>query len=100
MYKRLYFSHPLFCVISGDQLCRLFPADENIDIAAIAHKAKVKYRAKRDRLGEDALRQLGARNGDRSGASGRGGRRRSASPGGSAGAAKRPRRSEGDYDSR
>ena len=59
-------------MISGDQLCRLFPADENIDIAAIAHKAKVKYRAKRDRLGEDALRQLGARNGDRSAGSGRG----------------------------
>jgi len=86
--------------ITGDQLCRLFPADENIDIAAIAHKAKVKYRAKRDKLGEDALRQLGARNGDRSGGSGRGGRRRSTSPGGGPGAPKRPRRSEGDYDSR
>lgn len=92
--------------ITGDQLCRLFPADENIDIAAIAHKAKVKYRTKRDSLGEDALKQLSARNGDRSGGRGGGGgvggpagRRRSMSPGGP-GAAKRPRRSEGDYDSR
>lgn len=84
--------------ITGDQLCRLFPADENIDIAAIAHKAKVKYRAKREQLGEDALRQMGPRNagGDRRGG---GGRRRSMSPGGQ-GPAKRPRRSEGDYDSR
>jgi len=79
---------------TGDQLCRLFPPDENIDIAAIAHKAKVKYRSKRDNLGEDAMRQMRTGGDDRRG--GRGGRR-SMSPG-RGGPPKRMRRSDGDYD--